>query len=708
MSNIFIKISFCFFAFCFFNNLSAQHTNKGKVHILYTPNNPSNTFIPSKNIGGALDGHEKGDIVMTYSPENIRMMQTVGLKPVSYRLRTELAGEVWHWNPHGKWSEGEKNQGYWVSDSNFTKPIEISNGYYLPRRGNTIDQANDDGYSRISDGDTATFWKSNPYLDEHFTMEPNSLHPQWVIVDLGALREVNAIRINWGNPYALSYTVDYALDIGSDYFEPFQPELWHSFPKSAFDNQKGELNNIRIATKPVKVRFVRIKMTNNSYSSGKESKDIRDKLGFAIKEIQVGLIGSGGKFHDWMHHFPNHKQSMIYVSSTDPWHRQQDIDKNVEQIGIDRFFANGLTAGQPALMPAALLYDTPENIIALVKYLKAKKYPVNELEIGEEPEGQLISPVDYAALYYQWGKQIRNVDPDMRMGGPGFATLAFTKDDSATFSEAKWTQLFLNYLKEHGKLSFFNFFSFEWYPFDDVCMPSAPQLAAAPEMLSTALENFRDILPENTPVYLSEYGYSAFEGKAEVEIEGALMYADILGKFLELGGNKSFLYGYEPATLDHINDCDYGNNILFGLGSGGKIKYKTAAFYGMQMLTHYWAQPADSILEIYPAKSDIQNKKKQPLVSSYALHSAAGKWSVMLINKDPQKTWNVDIDVQDIISKNMIAFHPENSIQYSKLQYHWINNGINGHPSLSLPPVIKKINSSKNISLPPYSLTIVN
>jgi hypothetical protein len=503
------KIILAVFIFCFFNPLFAQKINKGSIHIFYSPDHPLNTFIPSENIGGAIDGHFKGDINKMLTPETISAMKTVGLKPISYRLRTELAGEVWHWNPEGKWSDSANHQGYWVSDSASKKPIEISNGYRLPRRGNTHDQANDDGYSRICDGDTSTYWKSNPYLDKYYTHDPNELHPQWVIIDLGKYRKINAIKILWGNPYALSYKIDYAKGNDPGYFDPYEPGIWYPFTKNVIENATGKTRIVEIADEPVSVRFIRISMTQSSYSENAGAGDVRDKLGFAIRELQAGLLNADGKFNDCMHHSPDHDQTVIRVSSTDPWHTAKDLDPNTEQAGIDLIFKSGITAAQPALFPAALLYDTPDNVLAMIKYLKVKHYPVDELEIGEEPEGQLISPVDYAALYYQLGKKIRQVEPNMRFGGPGFASLTFTPDDSTVFTESAWTSEFLNYLKIHDGLDLFNFFSFEWYPFDNICTSPAPQLLAAPEMLSIALKNIQDILPAKTPLYLTEYGYSA-------------------------------------------------------------------------------------------------------------------------------------------------------------------------------------------------------
>src|SRR5215831_15038178 len=153
------------------------------VTVAINPGHPVNRFIPAHALGAGVDGHDKGEQDKQLKPANVRAMRSAGLKPLTYRLRTELAIDAWHWNPQGTWSEARHRQGYWTSASSRGKPIQLSYGYRLPRRGDTIDQGNNDGYSRLDDGDTESFWKSNPYLDQHFTGERNSLHPQWIVVE---------------------------------------------------------------------------------------------------------------------------------------------------------------------------------------------------------------------------------------------------------------------------------------------------------------------------------------------------------------------------------------------------------------------------------------------------------------------------------------------------------------------------------------------
>jgi hypothetical protein len=171
-----------------------------KVSVTVSADHPVNRLVPTEALGAGVDGHEKGECAQMFTDKNIVEMLSAGLGPLTYRLRTELGSEAWHWNSRGTWSDPVHNCGYWTSDDSLNEPINVSYGYRLPRRGNTIDQANDDGYSRIADGDSNSFWKSNPYLDSHFTGESDDAHPQWVVIDLGAPKSGQCDPNPLGNP----------------------------------------------------------------------------------------------------------------------------------------------------------------------------------------------------------------------------------------------------------------------------------------------------------------------------------------------------------------------------------------------------------------------------------------------------------------------------------------------------------------------------
>jgi hypothetical protein len=671
---------------------------------------PLNSFIADTTLGAAYDGHEKGQNDLILQPENIKAMQSVDLKPLAYRLRTELGIETWHWNPRGKWSK--KNEGYWVSSSDVHDSISVSYGYRLPRRGNTDDQANNDGYSRIDDGDETTFWKSNPYLDKYFTNEANKKHAQWVVIDLGKEEMVNAISIHWAKPFAKEFTVEYGLPPvypyfeNSGYYDIDSPQLWKPFPDYHFTNEKGGNETLRLSAQPVKARMIRIQMSKGESLHFSKNSDVRDSVGYAIKEIFIGLADEKGNLvTDYVHHAKNNKeQSDVTVSSTDPWHRAIDIDSSIEQVGIDRLFHTGLNNAQPMLVPTGVLYDVPENSLALVDDLNQKKYSVAGIELGEEPDGQDVNPEDYGALYHRWTRTISAKYPHTVLGGPSLQTLILNHLDE-TMSTKKWTQRFLYYLQTHGSLNRFRFFSFEWYPYDEVCDSSAPQLQEHPYRIEKGMHDLQEIPQmKNIPIYISEYGYSAFGGINDMEIQSALMNADIIGQFLTLGGSKAFLYGLEPSTPDLNTECAAGNNMILGMDDEGKASFKTATFYGALMMKKYWAQPSDRTLKVYPVSSNIKNENGEELVSAYALLRPDSTWSVMIINKDPNRSFKVNIHVQKQNQITSLHF-PVICYQYSHKQYQWVADGEDSHPLKSLPPEEKTIRQSL-IELPPYSLTI--
>ena len=668
------------------------------VKILFKPDHPASQFDPSIVFGAAIDGHEKGELDRMLSRENVSEMLSTGLKPISYRLRTELAGEAWHWNPKGSWTEA--NSGYWISnDKPGLNELSLSYGYRLPRRGNTFDQANDDDYSRLDDGDSRTFWKSNPYLDRHFTGQPNETLPQWILIDFGKKKSINVIRLNWAEPFATVYDVQFGDFSGVDDISQSLPDRWHTFPNGEIRTQHGGNVEIRLSTDPVTTRFVRVLMMESSERSSSKSRDVRAHVGYAVREIFVGMLDSEQRFHDEISHAPdNAAQTPIYVSSTDPWHRTKDKDSMIEQAGFDRVFKSGLTNQMPMLTPVALLYDTPENAAAELRYLKARGYPVIRIELGEEPDGQFVTPEDYGALYIQFARALHAVDPNIKLGGPSFQDIAEGKDD--------WLRRFVTYLSHRGHLEDYRFTSFEWYPFDDVCQQTGVQLKKSTRLLTESLTAMRRAdSRDDIPWIMTEYGYSVFGGRPEIDIEGALFNADAVANFLTLGGEQTFLYGYEPNELLQEVECSQGNNMLFLIGDDGKISSRMPTYYAALLLTHEWTKPGGGLHELYQATTD------DPLVTAYATLRPDRLWAVLLINKDPDNARDVKLEFQcqEPGCADLTVGYSSGQVdlyQYSRNEYQL---GADFRVVRDLPPEHQrlKVGSTTTFKLPAYSLSIV-
>lgn len=680
------------------------------VTIIDNPGHPANRFVPSQTLGAGVDGHGLGETLRQLSPANIQRMLTAGFKPLTYRLRTELAGEGWHWNPQGKWSDQAHHQGYWTSDSTLAEPIQVSYGYRLPRRGNTGDQANDDSYSRIDDGRTETFWKSNPYLDQYFTHEQNAVHPQWVMIDLGSWKQINAIQVAWGNPFATKYSIEYGRFVGPEDLSQRLPTVWQAFPRGNIENGNGGTPLIRLATRSLLVRYVRLRLDESAARPSRASTDIRDRLGFAIREIYLGRIDDRGGFHDLIRHGnAHHRQTTIYVSSTDPWHREIDRDDNAEQPGFDFIFGSGLTNGLPMMAPVPVLYDTPANAAAEIKYLTARNYPIDRIEMGEEPDGQFVTPEHYAQLFLQFVEALRRENPRLHYGGPSLQDIEQTEvPGRIEFGKGGWLERFLRYLSDHRRLNDFSFFSFEWYPFENDCDPPGQQLQDAATGLSDALNELQaGGLSKDIPWVISEYGYSAFGARAEIDIEGALLNEDSVGRFLTLGGDAAYLYGYEAGEAIKENGCSAGNNMLFFRANNNDFGRPTAAYWGARLLTQEWVKPGDEIHEIYPAVSDLKNALGQEIITAYALKRPDDLWSLMLINKDPTRAHSVNVAFRNVSGAVSNFTGVIDLFQFSGEQYQLNSDQDNPQPIKTDPPVHTTRQDSSALELPPYSLTIV-
>jgi hypothetical protein len=547
---------------------------------------PLARFDPRVAIGATVDAHGEGDNEEIFTPANIRAMLSAGFQPLSFRLATELRGEAWHWNPRGTWSG--HNEGYWTSDADSPEPILASYGYRLPRRGNTLDQAHNDDYSRIDDGDLTTFWKSNPYLDS----------PQWILVDLGAVHHVDRVEIVWGRPAATEYAI----------------ERWSGPDDPTKTPTIGEWVRTDVST-----RWLRVVMTRSSHV---EAKDWRDSAGFAVAELSI-FDGA----YDLVKHAPRHDaQSIIWVSSTDPWHRAVDIDTSLEQPGFDLIAESGLTRGLPMLTPVSLLYGTPEDSVNEIRYLRKRGIKVTHVEMGEEPDGQNIAPEDYAALYRRWA---RALPAELKLGGPAFQS---TRDYVAFWPDAlgrtSWIARFLDALGDAR----FDFFSFEWYPVDDICSDARKNLLEAPQLYATVLARWRrEGLPASVPLLVTEYGWSSYAAKEELEMTGAIFNTEFLADFLAGGGAIAYFYGLEPQPpFREPRACaTSGNLTLFVSDDEHRIVRRVPAFDAARKVMKEWLAPRGEHTMLPVRGTDA-------LLRAWAVRRPDGSVSVLLLNKEPR------------------------------------------------------------------------
>ncbi len=664
------------------------------VQLTIETGHPTAAFDPRHALGAGLDGHWQGEESWMLSPASVRQMLKAGLGPISVRLRTELAVDAWHWNPRGQWSDPQHHQGYWISaaEPQAGKPILISYGYRLPRRGNTEDEANNDGYSMLDDGDSTTFWKSNPYLTRRFTGEPDVRHPQWVVLDFGKAVPINAIRIQWGEPYATDFTVEYANG-GQVYFGGHPSGVWKEFPRGRIAGGMGGNSLLPLTDRPVRAQYLRIWMTEGSGTAPAGSTDVRDRLGYATREISAGVCDPVGKFHDWVIHVPGKRQTNTYVSSTDPWHRAVDRDPHVEQPGVDRIFRSGVTRGRPIMQAVPVLYDIPENGAALAAYLRRAGYPVRRWELGEEPDGQRVSPRDFAALYAQTARAVRKQVPQAVFGGPSFVT---GDVDYLGLTYHHWFGEFRRELAHLGQSDDLRFLSFEWYPFDDVLCPEDQQLPDATELLDSSLARLRR---EHLPIVLGEFNYSAYATEHEVDLGGALLNADIAAQFLCSGGDTAYYYGYEPDKLQQKNGS-WGQQMML-MGKGG---VPVATFHALGMLTNDWLDPQGGRHQSFRVANNLPRKERN-LLSAFALRRPDQTWSLLLINKDASHALRLSLQGGPVAKEAVGGSASWELATYSSRQYLWRAAGPDGHPIRNDPPVRSMVRIDQPIPIPAWSVS---
>ncbi len=688
---------------------------------------PTNHFVPKETLGAGVDRISVEAIDKDLAPPTLGQTQASGWQPVTYRQNTELAVEAWHWNPQGTWSEAG-NKGYFVGLATPNETIRYSYGYGLPRRGFTRNDGTDNvGFSRLTDGDLNTFWKSNPYLTQHFTGESDSLHPQWIVLDLAEVQQVNSIRIAWAEPYAKRYLVQYWSG-GDDPIRTPTRGVWQTFLRGTVTDGKGGTETLRVNAEALPIRFVRIWMTESSNTCDADGPaDPRNCVGYAIREIYLGTMTGDGAFHDVMRHTPDQEQTTTYCSSVDPWHQESDIgSKTQAQVGFDLFYTSGVTRGLPAMIPVAMLYETPENSANEIAYIEKRGYPISYVEMGEEADGQYMLPEDYAALYLQWATALHKIDPKLKLGGPSFQGV---NRDIEVWPDANgkvsWAGRFIDYLKQHGRMGDLAFFSFEHYPLEPCRIPWG-SLYEEPQLVTDIMRTWRgDGVPADVPMFITEGNLSSAASETYQDIFAGLWLGDYIGSFLNAGGNGVYFFHYLPLHMEPGCNGSPGTFGMFTINRNYEIQQPLAQFFVAQLINLEWAQPGGGEHQVFAATVDAEDGAGHELVTAYALKRPDGLWSLMLVNRDQQNGYKVRIVFHGAVEQ---TFHGSVDVAtFGSAQYQWhpaqtrfeahaeqaggptVVAYTNGSADPDGPIARTKLNADKNtqFELPAASVTVI-
>jgi hypothetical protein len=638
------------------------------VHVDVTPEHMLNTVYPDTATGAWMDDLTKKQVDNLSKPETIQGIKNLGWGSITMRNNSELRLSAWHWNENGTWSDPASKSGYYTGSTELGEPIHYGYSYSLPHRDfmTSGDEPLVEGFQ--------SYWKSNPYLTSHFTGESDALHPQWVVIDMGIARAVNAIHIQWVNPYAIVYVVQYWIGDNNALDWDMGPNgVWRAFPSGTVTNGTGGDVHLKLCEKPISTRFVRVLMSTSSGTCDTHgAQDIRNCVGYALRTLSMGTMDAGGTYsivypanglepgpstgpqrRERGGAFPGSAEDTIgsfCASSIDPWHEAGNLitGGHDEYNGMDNFFTSGLTMGHPALVACAAIYDTPEDCANEVAYIHKRGYPVVGIEIGEECDGKHTMPEDYGALYCQWADAIHKLTPDAKLGGPVFEGV----DKDITLwvdnqGRTSWLGRFIDYLETHGHLQDLSFMSFEHYPFlvNGFAPPNDwDSLYMEPGIMKHVLHMWReDGVPKNVPLIISESGITAGGGRrGYLGVTGrAIWECDAFGTFFEQGGTAFYRPAINNGAADRWN---YGGGPNGG-GAYGTPEY--TPFTSAHIINFEWLEHGGGANQIFPASADLLDAGGRTVITSYAVHRPDGNWSLMLINHDLNTAHQIHLLIDD-------------------------------------------------------------
>jgi hypothetical protein len=316
-------------------------------------------------------------------------------------------------------------------------------------------------------------------------------------------------------------------------------------------------------------------------------------------------------------------------------------------------------------------------------------------------------PEDYAALYLQWADAIHKVDRRLKLGGPIFEGV---NQDIRLWPDAQgrisWMGRFISYLKMHNRLNDLAFVSFEHYPFEP-CEITWKTLYSERGLMKHILDVWRaDGVPKDVPLIVSESHLAAqLTGPMSTMFAG-LWLADNVGSFFEAGGSAFYHSPIQPQPVQP--SCEgWATWSNFVADRDYNITGYTSLYFAAHMINQEWVLHRSGTHRMYRSSLDIEDQEGNSLLTSYALHRPDGNWSIMIVNRDRDKTHAIQVILDDGTARSFDG--PVELTTFGSDQYLWHDEGDRSHADPDGPPLGRAVASGRDAvyTLPKASITVL-
>lgn len=440
-----------------------------------------------------------------------------------FRFPNGSFSDVYHWNGTGTFTADS----IWVSDDTKYTPGWRSMGKH---RGITTST----DFSLIADGDTATYWWSNP---------DNPTAPGWFIVDLAAAKSVDSLGL-WLGALAPD-SIQVVKWTGGAVYPP---------PYEHVDGTKW----VEVARLPsVATIGQKLSVAASSQYFGVRPLGATPK-GWQVREFK---LFNGAKAVTT--NAANATQTLVYATSGHSAGRRANHAMNWDFESYMKWMKN--YPGSIPLICVNYGTGTPDEAAAWVNYAnKVKGYGIKRWQVGNEQSGQweengCVSARQYAERYVKYAQAMRAVDPTIEIEGPVLAGIDFTTQASGDFDGRSWMEGFLHYVDSAEKATStrlvdgIDFHNYPYYPwpvdvFDvDGLMTSTDGNGAKFDSL-IALMARTISSPKERQILMTEFNGSTMPASAMMDVTGGTAAALQFAHFIQRFGDRGLTNTWELYT----------------------------------------------------------------------------------------------------------------------------------------------------------------